>query len=85
MIFPELSIQSVVLSIIFLLTAGGTALTSMVLLNIFVSSAASSNLTDFIAIFVVESIGALGMIICYVRLSCWIRMSLMLISSLFFS
>lgn len=56
--------QSVVLSMMFLLTAGGTALTSMVLLNSYIAS--GNNQGDLVAIFVVETIGAIGMIICYV-------------------
>ena len=67
---PELpihEIQSVVLSMMFLLTAGGTALTSMVLLNL--SIAGGDNQSDLVAIFVVETIGAIGMIICYVSYS----------------
>ena len=57
-------IQSIILSIIFLLSAGGTAFTSMVLLNTFVVSKSAQN--DLIAIFVVETIGSFGMIVCYV-------------------
>lgn len=51
----------------FLLTAGGTALTSMVLLNSYIAS--GNNQGDLVAIFVVETIGAIGMIICYVSYS----------------
>ena len=60
--------QSITAAIIFLLTVGGSAETLMVLLNTNANARTESKMfnSDFIATFVAELIGILGMIICYV-------------------